>query len=249
MASTRSTSASGTPSRWAMSSRVAEEIAGLVDLLDDLLGDDRGRRPTGSRRPGARRWSWSETLLAGEAVEIGAFARPPPPMPVQAEAAVEAAHRIGGAVLVEILAVLIDVERAPRRRPRRSRAARRPSASPSLGRRARARLAGSASPPPVSSSGFFSSSSAMKLSISRLESASSWIACWSCGVITSDWDWRRSRRGPRAIDRLPRHRPRKRAVQTASALRTSRLDCSAFAGNDGRWGTARHLYSSKLSPR
>ena len=39
----------------------------------------------------------------------------------------------------------------------------------------------------------------MKASTSRFDSASSLIACCSCGVITSDWDWRRSRRGARLI--------------------------------------------------
>src|SRR3954468_20558480 len=74
--------------------------------------------------------------------------------------------------------------------------------SPSSGASSRSGVsagASSGSPLALSSSGFFSISSAMKLSTSRLDSASSRIACWSCGVITSDWLCRRSRRGPRPM--------------------------------------------------
>jgi hypothetical protein len=49
--------------------------------------------------------------------------------------------------------------------------------------------------------GLASIASPMKVSTSRLDSASSLIACWSCGVITSDCDWRMSRRGPSAMNR------------------------------------------------
>src|SRR5262249_28881994 len=45
---------------------------------------------------------------------------------------------------------------------------------------------------PRSSSGLRSSSSSTKADRSRLDSCSSLMACISCGVITSDWDWRNS---------------------------------------------------------
>ena len=64
-------------------------------------------------------------------------------------------------------------------------------------------VATGASSGPVSSSGFFSSSPATKASSSRLDSASSLIACCNCGVMTRDWLWRMSRRGPSAIRRAP----------------------------------------------
>ena len=199
MASTRSTSASGTPSALGDVERAGEEIAGLVDLLDDLLGDDQVGAGQDLAGLAAEMVVRATDLLAGEAVEIGALAAPPPP-PVPIAVHAEAAHRIGGAVLVEILAVVVDVERALA--AGRVGLGRSASRLAGVGRPARARAPRPpARPrrPPVSSSGFFSSSSAMKLSTSRLDSASSLIACWSCGVITSDWDWRRSRRGPSAM--------------------------------------------------
>ena len=63
-------------------------------------------------------------------------------------------------------------------------------------------VAGTGAASVMSSRGLASSASPMKVSISRLDSASSLIACWSCGVITSDCDCLRSRRGPSAISQF-----------------------------------------------
>ena len=77
--------------------------------------------------------------------------------------------------------------RIRRRTPRQSRFRK--------ARPARRRLAGHRRSGPSlarSSSGFRSSSSSTKADRSRFESCSSLIACISCGVITSDCDWRNS---------------------------------------------------------
>jgi hypothetical protein len=58
----------------------------------------------------------------------------------------------------------------------------------------------------------------MKLSTSRLDRASSLIACWSWGVITSDWLWRRSRRGPKAMATARSSRPDRGGGHPGSAI-------------------------------
>jgi hypothetical protein len=110
IASTRSTSCSGAPSWRAISVERRVEVAGLLDLLDDPVGDDQ----VGARKHLAglaAEMLVQRELLAGEAVEIDALVRAAAPGAVEAEAAVRAGHRVGGAVLVEILALRVDVER------------------------------------------------------------------------------------------------------------------------------------------
>src|SRR5436190_746477 len=97
--------------------------------------------------------------------------------------------------------------------------------------------AGSLSTAPASSSGFFSISSAMNVSTSRLLSASRRIACCSCGVITSDWDCLRSRRGPRAMIPTPPP-PRKRGSSLLPPARTrSWIPAVAGMTKDGLTGS------------
>ena len=88
----------------------------------------------------------------------------------------------------------------PRRRSRPSPANRRWRVRRSTATGAsRSWVGPSSSCPTLSSSGLRSISSAMKVSTSRFDSASRRIACCSCGVITSDCDCRRSRRGARLM--------------------------------------------------
>ena len=195
-ARTRSTSASGTPSRLARSRSRGEEIAGLVDLLDDLAGDDE----VGARQALAglgEEMLVERDVVGGEAVEIGALAvaaaaadSPSMPRPPSRPRRSEALSwwKFSSLTSRSSGAVAADAERRPAAG----------GSSRSLGRRLGRRgavLAGAA----PRAAGCVSISSAMKLSTSRLDSASSRIACWSCGVITSDWLCRRSRRGPSAM--------------------------------------------------
>ena len=93
--------------------------------------------------------------------------------------------------------------RRHRRRPRRPRRRAAPegqrrgrlAARPRRGWRRARRARGS----PSSSSGFFSISASTNSPNSRFDSCSSFIACCSCGVITSDWVCRSSRRCERPI--------------------------------------------------
>ena len=196
----------------------ASEIAGLVDLLDDLVGDEqvgaatalspawrdqmivraRARRPRSCRNRGRPRRRRRRRSRRGRGRRR--------------------ARRIESAALSWwkfSLSKSMSSGASPRRRRsarRRSGSSARPSSlagSSRLGARRLVLVAAAG----ASSSGFFSISSAMKLSTSRLDSASSRIACWSCGVITSDWVWRRSRRGPE----------RHRSASTLTA-RSSRRD-------------------------
>ena len=142
-----------------------------------------------------------------EVAALAARRRPSRRRPCRASRPCPAAGHVGRRIVVEGLGGIVDVERRV--------VARAPSspASASVGSPALAAaivgLGDRGRRPPrrrrSRCSGFFSSSSAMNASISRLDSASSLIACWSCGVITSDCDWRRSRRGPRPMRRSARY--------------------------------------------
>ena len=75
-----------------------------------------------------------------------------------------------------------------------------------------------------SSSGFRSSSSSTKAERSRFDSCSSLIACISCGVITSDWDWRNSSLCVRAIEARTDLRKLVRFLLKLVQSRCTRLD-------------------------
>ncbi len=167
------------------------EIAGLVEQPDQVHGDEQDladrRRPRRSAPRGARRASARRRR-----------ARQCRALPRRRRRRRLPSRRCRGRGRAPW-----DRCRAARRpRPGRAGSARRRSVrasgssdvSPAAGR--------STVSSPASSSGLLSSASPMKVSISRLDSASSLIACCSCGVITSDWDCRRSSLGPSAIGQL-----------------------------------------------
>jgi hypothetical protein len=89
------------------------EIAGLVDLLDDLAGDHQVRPRQKLAGLGEEMVLEGDSAVGGEAVEVrplagvGAAAADG----VEAEAAVEPPQAVGGAVLVDVLVVEIHVER------------------------------------------------------------------------------------------------------------------------------------------
>src|SRR6185369_13565232 len=75
----------------------------------------------------------------------------------------------------------------------------------------------------------------MKVSTSRFDSASSLIACWSCGVMTSDWDCRRSSLGPRPIRLILRPWPGRACSQREAFAEIEPAD--VFIGHE-RFGAA-----------
>ena len=106
--------------------------------------------PDSSSPAWRRRWSWSETSSPAKLSKSGPSPEPPPPIARPCRGRRRGRASVGGAVLVEILVVDVDVERAV---AARRVALGQTSSSPSSARRLDVRLgrgaAGSSSPPPV----------------------------------------------------------------------------------------------------
>ena len=182
--------------------KIRTQIAGGFDLLDNLLRQkQQAARKAGS---GLRHQMFAQADIGGgKAIEIGAF-------PVeaagrvstgQAQHAICAANAIGDAIMVEGFRAEIDVQcfRSGHIRAAQNIVA---AAIAALGGGQCGKVIRWTFRLNLAGSGFEQRIALHLFGDERLDlhedSASSLIACCNCGVITSDWLWRRSRRGASA---------------------------------------------------